>query len=175
MSIEPAAGEETFEGPVACAVSPHGDLYVGNLRDSGWGAGTNTGSLVRLRWRGDLPGGIAKVRAARRGFRIFFTRPVDTERALDKVRYSISSFRRISTPAYGGPDVDRRVETIQRIDVSSDNWFVDIELAELREGFVYEFHLQNLGAPRVANPADGGERSFFPAEAYYTMRRKPTK
>ena len=32
-----------------CAVSPRGDLYVGGIRDSGWGGANNIGEIVRLR------------------------------------------------------------------------------------------------------------------------------
>jgi hypothetical protein len=159
FSREPRDGEETFEGPVSCAVSPGGDLYIGNLRDSGWGAGSNTGSIVRLKWQGQQPPGIAEVRSEPNGFRIVFTQPVDRVRAGDAAKYAISSYRRISTPAYGGPDVDRRLETIDQVQVPDDGTSVLIKLPELRAGFVYEFHLRGLGD------------DFFPAEAYYTLRR----
>ncbi len=49
FSREPMGEEPTFEGPLVCQVAPDGDLYLGSIRDSGWGAGSNTGSLVRLR------------------------------------------------------------------------------------------------------------------------------
>ncbi|MGC3967018.1 MAG: hypothetical protein QM775_06490 [Pirellulales bacterium] len=45
----PGPNQPTFEGPTVCEVAPDGDLYVGNLQDSGWGGGRNTGSLVKLR------------------------------------------------------------------------------------------------------------------------------
>ncbi len=163
LSREPTPGEETLEGPVSCAVSPTGDLYIGNLRDSGWGAGSNTGSIVRLRWQNDLPpAGIAEVRTRPGGFVIEFTQPVDRSLASDAANYSISSYRRISTPAYGGEDIDRRIETVQQVNVADDGHSVSIDLPELREGFVYEFHLRQL------TPG----KKFFPAEAYYTLRRK---
>jgi mono/diheme cytochrome c family protein len=162
FSIEPAAGGETFEGPLVCRVAPDGDLYIGNIHDSGWGAGSNTGSLVRLRRQGELASGIAEVRAASGGFSIDFTRPVDRARAADVANYAIWSFRRIPTPSYGGEDVDRRLEAIHSIRVADDALSVTIELDEPREGFVYEFHLRNLG---------DGER-FFPDEAYYTLRHR---
>jgi glucose/arabinose dehydrogenase len=162
FSVEAPAGEETFEGPIACRVAPDGDLYIGNIRDSGWGAGSNTGSLVRIRRQGELAAGIAEVRASAGGFTILFTQPVDRAKAADPANYAISSFRRIATPAYGGEDVDRRVETIRAAGVSDDARQVTVELDALREGFVYEFHLRNLG---------GGER-FFPDEAYYTLRHR---
>ena len=37
-----------FLGPLTAAVSPRGELYVGDIRDSGWGGGPNHGAVVRL-------------------------------------------------------------------------------------------------------------------------------
>jgi mono/diheme cytochrome c family protein/glucose/arabinose dehydrogenase len=162
FSRDPAAGEETFEGPLVCQVSPGGDIYVGNVRDSGWGAGSNTGSLVRLRPSGQLPPGIAEVRIQRDGFAIDFTSAVDRAKAANPANYAISSYRRIPTPAYGGPDQDRRVETIASAHVSDDAQRASIRLDGLREGFVYEIHVRSL--------VDG--LLFFPAEAYYTLRHR---
>ncbi len=164
FSIDPTPGAETFEGPVVCAVSPAGDLYIGNLRDSGWGGGQNTGSLVRLRPTGNLPLGIAKVRAESDGFSICFTGPVAPEKARVAKNYSVSSYRRVATPAYGGPDVDRADETIVSVTLSPDARSARVRLARLRPGFVYELRLANLARPN---------QTFFPAEAYYTLRKAP--
>ena len=102
FSREPAEGEETFEGPVVCAVAPDGDVYVGNLRDSAWGGGQNTGSIVRLRPEGPT---------CRRAWPKC-ERPATVLRSISRSRstasrgqaanYSVVSFRRIPTPAYGG-------------------------------------------------------------------------
>jgi hypothetical protein len=138
-------------------------LYIGNLRDSGWGAGRNTGSIVRLRPTGSLPAGIAEVRAQADGFLICFTQPVDRRRAGDPAAYSISSYRRTATPAYGGPDQDRRLERIESALVADDGRSVELRLSELRAGHVYEVRVRRLVAR--------GE--WFPAEAHYTMRRTP--
>src|SRR5690606_5161530 len=74
FDMTPAVGEPTFEGPTVCAVSPAtGDLYLGNLRDSAWGGGQNTGSFVRIRPAGELPPGIAEMRARPNGFELKFT------------------------------------------------------------------------------------------------------
>ncbi|HQU44721.1 MAG TPA: c-type cytochrome, partial [Pirellulales bacterium] len=146
FSIEPAPGEPTFEGPVVCAVSPDGDLYVGSLRDSGWGGGQNTGSIVRLRPNGAVPVGIAEVRALHDGFAIDFTAPVARGRAADASNYSVSSYRRITTPAYGGPDVDRESESIAAVELSPDGRRASLHLKRMRAGFVYEFQLRNLAS-----------------------------
>jgi hypothetical protein len=162
VSREPREGEPTFEGPLVCQVSPRGEIFVGNIRDSGWGAGANTGSLVRLRYSGELPAGIAEIKSLPKGFRIVFSRPADEARARNTANYAISSYTRTPTPAYGGPDENRRNERINSLTVAKDRMTVDVELAELRPGFVYEFRLR---------PLVRGE--FFPDEAYYTLRKAP--
>ncbi len=161
LSAEPAEDEESFEGPVVCQVAPDGDLYVGNLRDSGWGAGQNTGSIVRLRRRSELAPGIAEVKAQRDGFLVRFAQPVNSQMAADAGSYAVSSFRRVSTPEYGGPDVDRQTTRIEQAIVSDDRREVRLKLDRMRPGHVYELHVKNL--------AESGAL-FHPAEAYYTLR-----
>jgi len=152
-------------GPLVCAVSPQGEIYVGGIRDSGWGGANNVGEIVRLRrLEGQLPVGIAEVRALSDGFVIDFTAAVDPVQAADSANYSLASYTRVSTPAYGGPDEDRRQERIVAVSVADDARQVRLQLPELRAGYVYEFHLKDL-AP--------SHREFFPAEAHYTLRVVP--
>lgn len=160
----PEVDEPTFEGPVCCAVSPDGDLYVGNMRDSGWGGGQNTGSIVRLRPTGDWPLGIAEMRAKHDGFELTFTGAIDRAKASDPKRYHIRSYRRISTPAYGGNDVDERGERVTQAEVDATGHVVRLKLGTLREGFVYELRLDALGKD---------DKLLFPAEAHYTLRKVP--
>ncbi|MBC8351436.1 MAG: c-type cytochrome [Planctomycetes bacterium] len=152
-------------GPLVCAVSPQGDLYVGGIRDSGWGGANNIGEIVRLRPQFDqLPCGIAEVRATANGFVVDFTSPVDRAKASRTDSYSVSSYTRVSTPAYGGGDHDRRQEQVSGVRVSDDGLRVDLTFDDLRAGYVYELHVKNL-APE--------DREFFPAEAHYTLRTIP--
>ena len=161
---EPPSGPPLL-GPLVAAVSPRGDLYVGGIRDSGWGGANNIGEIVRLRPRlQELPCGIAEVRATHDGFTVEFTRPVDRESARASENYVISSYTRVSTPAYGGPDVDRQTESVRGLTVSPDGGRVKIQMQRMREGYVYEIRLKNLA---------GESRPFFPSEAYYTLRRVP--
>ncbi len=165
LSIPPAEPSRGFQGPLVCAVSPRGELYVGSIRDSGWGAGNNVGEIVRVRVEPDkLPCGIAEVRAVRDGFVIDFFRPVERRRAGQASSYAIESYRRESTPAYGGPDRGRRTEKVVGVTVAEDGRRVTLRLGELRAGYVYEFRLRNLSP---------GEAEFHPAEAHYTMRVVP--
>lgn len=162
---QPAADEaDGLLGPIVCAVSPRGELYVGNMHDSGWGGGANIGRVVRITPRGDWPLGIAEVRATRSGFEIEFTRSIDPARAQEPGQYTISSFRRIPTPDYGGPDRDRRSEEIADVEVDADARHVRLTMETLREGFVYEFRIGTIGAD---------DAPLFPAAAYYTLNTIP--
>jgi len=109
--------------------------------------------------------GIAEVRAQPGGFKILFTRPVDRQRAGSLENYSLISYTRVSTPAYGGSDKGRRVEKPSRAVVAADGMSVELQLDDLRQGFVYEFRLKNL--------AGSSQTPFHPAEAYYTLRSIP--
>lgn len=152
-------------GPICCAVSPDGSLYVGGLRDSGWGGANNIGEIVRLEFRLDcLPAGIAQVATRQGVLEVTFTQPVDVQLATQTDRYSIESFYRIATPAYGGEDQGRRVERVREARLSADARTVSLSLESLEAGRVYELRLQSL--------VEAG-RDFFPAEAFYTMRSVP--
>jgi hypothetical protein len=164
LSIVPDEREPTLLGPLVCTVSPKGDLYVGNIHDSGWGGGANIGSIVRLQPTGDWPLGIAEVRAHAKGLTIQFTDSVDRSAAGDASNYHISCFRRISTPAYGGDDVDRRRATIERLTVGEDSRTVELDVNPMKAGHVYEIRL---------GPLAPGGGALQPAEAYYTMRQIP--
>jgi hypothetical protein len=165
LSIPPSDPARGFLGPLVCGVSPRGELYVGSIRDSGWGAGNNVGEIVRVRVDPEqLPCGLAEVRATHEGFVLDFFRPIDRELAGRIDSYALQSYRREPTPAYGGPDRDRRTEKVTHIAVAADARRVTLKLAEMRPGFVYELRLQNL-AP------GGGE--FHPAEAHYTLQVVP--
>jgi mono/diheme cytochrome c family protein len=165
LSIPPSDPQRGFLGPLVCAVSPRGELYVGSIRDSGWGAGNNVGEIVRVRVQPDkLPCGLAEMRATPDGFILDFFRPIDRKLAVKAESYALQSYRREPTPAYGGPDLDRRTEKVIGVKVASDGRRATLKLAEMRPGFVYELRLKNL-AP------GGGD--FHPAEAHYTLRVVP--
>jgi cytochrome c len=150
-------------GPICCAVAPNGDLVVGGIRDSGWGGGNNLGEVVRLRFAADrLPAGIAEVRAVRDGFVLDFTHALERSRLEDAANFTIVSYRRESTSAYGGPDLQRRDETVRGLVAAADGRSVRVKLDAPRLGFVYEFRARNL-------VADG--TPFHPAEAYFTLRQ----
>ncbi len=160
LTLDVTEDKTGLQGPTVCAVSPNGDLVVGTLLDSGWGGGNNVGSVVRLRPTGELPLGIAEVRATKTGFEMEFTNKVSFARAQDPKNYSIVSYRRESTPGYGGEDKDRRVESIAHLELIENQRIVTITINDLREEFLYEFQVKNL---------TNDSSLFFPAEAHFTL------
>ena len=162
---KPVAGPPLL-GPISCAIAPDGQLVIGNMRDSGWGGGQNTGNVVQMRMDPrTLPAGIAEVTALPDGFRIALTGRVSPQRAADPANYNVASYTRVSTPQYGGEDQQRRAESIKAVDYDDRQNAVTIQLAPLRKGFVYEFQLANL--------TDEAKAEFFPAEAFYTLHNIP--
>lgn len=165
FSLPNGKSVSNFEGPIVCKVAPNGSVYVGNLHDSGWGGGNNTGSIVRLTPTGQWPLGIAEVQATPDGLNILLTSNVDVRLASDKKNYSIRSYIRTPTPAYGGEDQKEKNEQIESLEYDDSLKIVRIKLGELREGAVYEINVGNIGPLNV---------SIFPNQAHYTMRSIPT-
>jgi hypothetical protein len=165
FSLPPAADAPGLRGPITCSISPQGDLVIGNLRETGWGSGTNDGSLVRLRLAADqLPAGIVEMRVVHAGFTIQLSGPIDPKRAVDPNRFRLDSYTREATPQYGGADKQRRRETITGIRYDAERQLVHARVERLRPGFVYELSLESL--------APEGEL-FFPADAHYTLHAIP--
>ena len=159
----PTPPEEAPLGPVCCELSPAGEFFVGSIRDSGWGAGNNIGEVIRVQVDpAKLGHGLAEMRAIAGGFELDFFLPVEQDLAEQVENYSLTSYRREPTPAYGGNDLDRRTEKIAKVTVSANRKRVTLLLDQLRAGHVYELRMKSLAPP--------GEM-FFPAEAHYTLRR----
>ncbi|MEW4453168.1 c-type cytochrome [Bremerella sp. JC817] len=166
LTVDPPQDvEKGLLGPISCAVAPDGDLYVSNLRDAGWGGGNNVGTFTRLRPNSvHLPLGIDEVRATPTGFKIRFTDQIDAGYGNLASNYSIASYTRTSTPAYGGDDQQRRLESVASVVVSEDRLEATVTLeAPIREGFVYELFLDD----EIAGPG----KTLWPKEAHYTMRK----
>ena len=64
LSIPTEDVEKGLLGPIVCAIKPTtGELYVGEIRDSGWGASNNIGQITKIKIEPEkLPCGIAEVR-----------------------------------------------------------------------------------------------------------------
>jgi mono/diheme cytochrome c family protein len=158
LSGTASAADRDLLGPVNCVVGPDNALWLAELRDAGWGAGPNIGRLTRLEFLPErLPCGIAEVRAVEGGIHVRWTRPIEPTLSGVVERYRVASYTRISTPKYGGDDVDRRQEEVIGVVCDPDKLGVLIKLQPLRLGFVYELRVNDM------------PQGFFPSEAHMTV------
>lgn len=161
---QPPKGGRWLLGPLSAGVHPSGEVYIGGLRDSGWGGGNNTGEIVRLGPQGNFPFGIREMRAWKRGFEIELTGPCDRKKAADPESYTLSAYRRFWKGEYSTPDQDRHRPRITQIDISEAGRKIRLQVSPFQRGFVHEIHLRPLG------PA---EEPLWPASAYYTLNAIP--
>lgn len=157
---------DSLLGPLTCAVSPKGELYIGCIRDSGWGAGGNIGTLVRATFdSASLPSGIQEINANPDGFEISFLKPVNGDKSSLIENFQIVAATRRSTPAYGGSDIDRHKVKVNKVEVSDDRKSIQLYIDNLKPDYVYQFQLKDISSAP----------NFFPAEAFYTLRKVPAR
>ncbi len=163
VSLDPNV--HALSGPLCCAVSPRGDLFIGNIQDSGWLGGTNVGDLVRLRPNAHLTNGLQEIRATPHGFQLTFFQPADRAAAESPSSYSLVGYTRVWHGGYATPDTGRHRVTIRKCTASPDGRTVVLFTDRLREGYVYEVSTAEIGAapPQV----------FWPRTGYYTLHRIP--
>jgi mono/diheme cytochrome c family protein len=158
-------GNDNFVGPICGAVAPNGDIYIGNIYDSGWLGGQNTGAITRLRPNGKLPNGIRELRATADGFEIEFNSEIDRTEAAKIGGYTISGYTRAWKGSYATPDSGRHRAKVTGAEVAKDGRSVRLKVNGLREGFVYEVSCGRIGAD--------AKTPLWPATGHYTLHRIP--
>jgi mono/diheme cytochrome c family protein len=154
-------GERLAAGNTRLAFGPDGSLYT--AQTGGWGGGSD--GLQRITWDGAVAPEMQEVSLTERGFRIRFTEPMDPA-SLTAAGFRISRFRFYYHVEYGSPWIDEAELPVEAVRVSEDRRQVELDLAGLAAGFVYEIEVPDLrtssGAP-LSNPL-----------AYYTANRLRT-
>ena len=151
-------GERLKAGGTRAAFAPDGSLYV--AATAGWGAGED--GLQRIAWDGVASPEMANLTLTPRGFFVSFTQPVAPE-TLTAENFEVNRFRFYYHAKYGSPWVDEARVAVTALHPAADGRGVELVLAELLPGFVYEFSVPKLrsaaGEP-LANPL-----------GYYTANR----
>ncbi len=152
-------GEKLLAGVMRAAFAPDGSLWLGAT--GGWGAGAD--GLQRVVFDGTVPPEPHDVRLTARGFRVTFTRPMSAATLAAAANFEVNRFRYYYQHKYGSPWVDEARVAVTAARPSADGRAVDLDLADLQPGFVYELSVAALrtaaGEP-LANPL-----------AYYTANR----
>jgi len=157
-------GDKNFVGPLSVAVSPRGHIYIGNIYDSGWLGGRNTGTITRLRPVAGGPNGIRDLKAVPTGFRLEFARAVDRQVASKPESYTVSGYTRVWKGGYTTADSGRHRAKVTAARVSADGTSVTLAIEGLRAGHVYE-----VTCGRIA----GEEAEMWPATGHYSLHRVP--
>jgi hypothetical protein len=141
-----------------------GEMLVGGS-DRGWSAlGAKPWALQRLRWTGKMPFEILEMKAAKDGFELRFTKPVD-QNGLAKAQFKMSSYTYELHSAYGSDEFLTEQHELGAPQLAKDGLSVFLPVAKLRAGYVHELHIEGLS-----------EQSGLPllhGEAYYTLIRVP--
>ncbi|WP_417736673.1 hypothetical protein [Rosistilla oblonga] len=148
-------------GNVATEITSDGSMFVGGT-NRGWGsAGRDPGSLQRLNWTGKVQFEILEMRAAKDGFDLQFTEPVDPETAGNVDSYKMETYTYIYQSSYGSPEVDHTTPKILSATVADDGKTVHLKIDGLQEGHVHELHSDGVKSA-AGNP-------LLHPEAYYTL------
>ena len=152
-------------GNVSVRFAPDGSLFTGGT-NRGWGSvGRNNFSLERIDWTGKLPFEILEMKAAKDGFILKFTQPIDPASASDPTAYDMDSYTYIYQSSYGSPVVDKSDPTITHVSVAGDQKSIRLKVDGLVKGNVHELKL-----PALKNEA--GQPLLHPV-AYYTLNEIP--
>lgn len=157
--------EDLSTGILNIQFTPQGNLIAGGT-NRGWPVrGIKPFALERLQWSGKMPFEILRITIEPQGFKIAFTKPIDTATGENPASYKLSTFTHIYHGAYGGPEVDRTTPTVKSVKVSADGLHAFITLDKLTPGHVHEFDLNPLRS-RDSEP-------LLHRNAYYTVNEVP--
>ena len=152
-------GERLAQGGIRAAFAPDGSLYLGQT--GGWGGGAD--GVQRVTWDRRVTADVKSMQLTPRGFALTFTKPMDKARLANPANYEFDRFRFYYHVKYGSPWIDEAKVPVSTVRVSDDGLRAEVDLAELKVGFVHEIAVPNLRAAdgeALANPI-----------GYYTVNR----
>ncbi len=140
-------------------------IWVGQI-DRGWEAsGKNQNGLQRIVYDGEtIPFTIKTIRARSYGFELFYTHPIDREKALNPNNYTMKHWTYNYHASYGSDKKDVTKITPQKINVSSSRRRVQLKLENMPNPRVYMIKADVPGADGTSPAPDTG---------YYTLNRVP--
>ncbi len=152
-------------GIIKLAWGPEGQIYTG-MTNRGWGSsGDAPFGVQRLDWNGETPFEMQKISAESNGFTITFTKPVNTESAVNADNYEITDFTYRYDSNYGSPVIRRQNKTITRIELSDDRLSARLFVDGLREGYINEVKAGSVESEEGEN--------LLHAVGYYTLNNFP--
>jgi glucose/arabinose dehydrogenase len=145
----------------------HRLLFVGDTLYLGrthliWAGSEGIGTVKLAK----MPFEALNLHATPKGFRFEFTAPLDAG-VTDVTRWAGQRYYYKYHEPYGSPQMDLTPVSPSKVTLSADNRSVDVEFAELKPGYIYDFDLGGL-------TSSTGETVLNPRIAY-TLNRVPAK
>lgn len=154
-----------FQPPILrMAWGKDGSLFAGGS-SRGWGGGARPHGLARLVWTGKVPFEVHEMRAARDGFTLTFTHPVDRKTAGDPKSYAMQCWTYRLHSTYGDSPQNKHALTIQRATVADDGRSVALVVDGLAPYHVHELRLNGVRSK--------DDLPLLHPLAYYTLNRIP--
>lgn len=147
--------------------TPGGNLLCGGT-NRGWPVrGIKPFALERLEWSGKMPFEIKRITIEPDGFKVTFTKPVESATGSSPSSYSVSAFTHPYHAGYGGPEIEQQKPAVTSVTLAEDGFSAKLTLEKLNRGFVYELDL-------VALRSNDGEELLH-RNAFYTVNEIPAK
>jgi len=148
--------------------TPKGQLIAGGFTTNRqWPVrGEKPFAIQRLDWTGKTPFEIKEIRIQSNGFKIIFTKPVDTETASRAGNYVIETYTHNFGAGYGSPEVDHTNPTVKAVSLSKDHLSVHLVIEGMQESHIHDFDLSGIRSAQ-------GE-PLLHHNAYYTVNEIPS-
>ncbi|MCA9011697.1 MAG: hypothetical protein KDB01_18215, partial [Planctomycetaceae bacterium] len=147
--------------------TPGGNLLCGGT-NRGWPVrGIKPFALERLEWSGKMPFEIKRITIEPDGFKLTFTKPVESTTGSSPSSYSVSAFTHPYHAGYGGPEIEQQKPAVTSVTLAEDRLSAKLTLENLNRGFVYELDL-------LALRSNDGE-ALLHRNAFYTVNEIPAK
>jgi hypothetical protein len=154
-------------GIVPMRLSNDGTLFVG-CTSRGWGSrGGKMFSFERVRATDKIPFEMKTMNATPDGFKISFTKSIDSATAGEITNYQCSAWTYIYQKSYGSPEVDQLTPKVTKALVSKDGMSVTLSLDKLTQGHVHHLDLSKLKSK--------DSKPLWHPNVYYTLNQIPTK
>lgn len=112
-----------------------------------------------------MPFEIKRITIEPDGFKVTFTKPVESATGSSPSSYLVSAFTHPYHAGYGGPEIEQQKPAVTSVTLAEDKLSAQITLEKLNRGFVYELNL-------VALRSNDGEELLH-RNAYYTVNEVP--
>jgi len=154
-------------GILSVEFTPGGNLLCGGT-NRGWPVrGIKPYALERVQWSGKMPFEINRITIEPDGFKITFTKPVDSLSGQSAASYNISAFTHPYHAGYGGPEIEQHMAVVKSVALAENGLSAKIVLDKLIQGFVYELDLERLRSR--------DQEELLHRNAFYTVNEIPSQ